>query len=61
MEGIYISIKTGREVRHTWAEWRDEEFDMQVIATFGAPCKDFGESWLSIEDGSEEGEIFILQ
>ena len=61
MECVYISKKTGREVRVTWREYNEANYDDQVEQVFGAKIKDWGEEWLSIEDGSEHGEIFILQ
>lgn len=61
MECVYISKKTGREVRVIWREYSEANYDDQVEQVFGAKIKDWGEGWLSIEDGSEHGEIFILQ
>ena len=61
MECVYISSKTGKEVRVVWRDYDEANYDDQVEQVFGAKIREWGEGWLSIEDGSKQGEVYILQ
>lgn len=56
----YKSKLTGRIVEIVWSD-KPELFEEEVRIAFGEKLYSYGEDWLSIEDGTEHGEVFILQ